>query len=163
MSTRHRQRSSHPLLWASQRSSVELRSTGRTRASAPTRFLVMTFYRRNSPHLQRDSKRHFVTFVTKNRWILPDWARDIVLACILHDDKKHYDLQAAVVMPDHAHLILIPLIDEPHQRVVPLHAIMKAIKGASAHKINQRLERHGTVWQEESFERVLRSSEDIDA
>jgi hypothetical protein len=33
----------------------------------------MQFYRRNLPHLQRDFKPHFITFVTKFRWVLPDW------------------------------------------------------------------------------------------
>ena len=120
----------------------------------------MTFYRRNLPHLQRDSKRHFVTFVTKNRWILPNWARDIVLESIRHDDALRYDLDAAVVMPDHAHLVLTPGIDALHHRVMPLFEITKAIKGASARKINQHLERRGVVWQEESFDRVLRSGKD---
>ena len=123
----------------------------------------MTFYRRNLPHLQRDAKRHFITFVTKNRSILPDWARDIVLESIRHDDALRYNLDAAVVMPDHAHLILTPAIDERRQRVEPLFEIMKAIKGASARKINQRIERHGAIWQEESFDRVLRSAEDTSA
>lgn len=41
----------------------------------------MIFYRRNLPHLQRDNKPHFITFVTKKRWIMPDWARDVVLEC----------------------------------------------------------------------------------
>ena len=123
----------------------------------------MTFYRRNLPHLQRDFKLHFVTFVTKNRWNLPEQARDIVLASARHDDALHYDLHAAVVMPDHVHLILTPLVNEAQQRVMPLFEIMKAIKGASAHKINRQLGRHGAVWQEESFDRVLRSSEDVDA
>jgi putative transposase len=123
----------------------------------------MTFYRRNLPHLQRDGKRHFVTFVTKGRWILPEWARDIVLECICHDHTVRYDLDAAVVMPDHAHLVLIPGTDEQRRRVMPLFEIMKAIKGASARKINQQLESHGAIWQEESFDRVLRSSEDVDA
>ncbi len=121
----------------------------------------MTFYRRNLPHLQRDSKRHFVTCVTKDRWILPDWARNIVLDCILHGDAHRHDLDVAVVMPDHAHLILTPGIDEEERRVMPLFQIMQEIKGASARKINQRLERHGPVWQEESFDHVLRSAEDI--
>jgi REP element-mobilizing transposase RayT len=121
----------------------------------------MTFYRRNLPHLQRDAKRHFVTFVTKDRWALPEWARDIVLECVRHDDATRYELDAAIVMPDHAHLVLTPGIDEQRQRVIPLFEIMKAIKGASAHKINEHLGRHGTVWQEESFDWVLRSSEDI--
>ncbi|MGB6384037.1 MAG: transposase [Terriglobales bacterium] len=123
----------------------------------------MTFYRRNLPHLQRDAKRHFVTFVTKNRWTLPDWARDIVLESIRHDDRLRYDLDAAIVMPDHVHLILTPRIDELRQRVMPLFGIMQAIKGASARKINQRLECCGPIWQEESFDRVLRSAEGISA
>jgi hypothetical protein len=56
-------------------------------------------------------------------------------------------------------LILTPLVDEPQRLVVSLAEIMKAIKGVSAHFIKQRLQREGAVWQEESFDRVLRSSE----
>ena len=123
----------------------------------------MTFYRRNLPHLQRDGKWHFVTFVTKHRWILPEWARDIVLESIRHDDARRYNLDAAVVMPDHAHLVLTPGIDELRQRVMPLFEVMQAIKGAAARKINQRLKGHGAIWQEESFDRVLRTAEDNDA
>jgi hypothetical protein len=41
----------------------------------------MTFYRRNLPHLQRDAKPHFITFVTYQRWEMPGWARSIVLGC----------------------------------------------------------------------------------
>ena len=43
------------------------------------------FYRRNLPHLQHDVKLHFITFCTHNRWILPDWAKTLVLQSILHD------------------------------------------------------------------------------
>jgi REP element-mobilizing transposase RayT len=95
--------------------------------------------------------------------VLPEWARDIVLDSIRHDDALRYDLDAAVVMPDHAHLILTPRIDELRHRVMPLFEIMKAIKGASARKINQRIESHGAIRQEESFDRVLRSAEDTTA
>jgi REP-associated tyrosine transposase len=123
----------------------------------------MTFYRRNLPHLQRDGKRHFVTFVTRDRWLLPEWARDIVLESIRRDDPLRYELDAAVVMPDHAHLILTPAIDELRRRVVPLFEIMRAIKGASARNVNQKLERHGAIWQEESFDHVLRSAENTTA
>lgn len=122
----------------------------------------MAFYRRNLPHLQRDCKPHFVTFVTKNRWILPDWACDIVLGCCRHGHGSKYDLHVAVVMPDHVHLILAPVTDETRRMVVPLAEIMKAIKGASAHAINRRLQNRGSVWQEESFDHVLRSSYKLD-
>ena len=123
----------------------------------------MTFYRRNLPHLQRDYKPHFITFVTKFHWTLSDRARDITLACCLHDHETKYRLHVAVVMPDHVHLILTPLTDETRRLIVSLVEVMKAIKGASAHAINRRLSHHGAVWQEESFDRVLRSSENLDA
>ncbi len=120
------------------------------------------FYRRQLPHLQRDNKPHFLTFCTYHRWILPEHIRNIVLDCCLHDEGTRIDLQVAVVMPDHVHLICTPLVNEQAMEVRPLAEITHAIKGASAHKINQELGRKGRVWQAESFDHVLRSSESLD-
>ena len=72
------------------------------------------------------------------------------------------ELHAVVVMPDHAHMIFTPEIDFQAAEVFSLARIMKAIKGGSAHLINRRLGRTGTIWQEESFDRVLRTSEKLD-
>ena len=119
------------------------------------------FHRRKLPHLQRDNKPHFITFVTHHRQVLPERARDIVLQCCFHDDGLCYDLHAAVVMPDHVHLILTPLVNMAEKRVYRLPEILDAIKGASAHLINRALDRHGRVWQEEYFDHVLRSSESL--
>jgi REP element-mobilizing transposase RayT len=66
-------------------------------------------------------------------------------------------------MPDHVHIILTPLIDEKRQEIVSLVEIMRAVKGASGRAISQRTGRHGAVWQEESFDHVLRASENLDA
>jgi len=123
----------------------------------------MQFYRRNLPHMQRDATPHFLTFNTKFRQELPDWARDVVLGCCDHDHGIRYRLRVAVVMPEHVHLVLTPLIDEARGEVVSLAEILKGIKGASSHAINRRLQTHRTVWQEESFDRVIRSSESLDA
>jgi putative transposase len=123
----------------------------------------MQSYRRNLPHMQRDFTPHFITFNTKLRQTLPDWARDIVLSSCLHDHERRYRLRVAVVMPDHVHLILTPLVHEERRTVVSLVEIMQAIKGASAHGINHHRGPGGTVWQEESFDRVIRSSESLDA
>jgi REP element-mobilizing transposase RayT len=121
------------------------------------------FYRRRLPRLQRDNKPHFVTFCTFQRWQLPERAREIVLNSCLHDDGTRYDLRVAVVMPDHVHVILIPIVDEKKQRTWAVSEIMDAVKGASAHLINKNLNRSGSVWQQESFDHVLRSSESLDA
>jgi len=60
-------------------------------------------------------------------------------------------------------MIFTPRIDQRRSEVVSLASITQAIKGASAHLMNRRLNRTGAVWQEESFDHVLRSSESLDA
>jgi REP element-mobilizing transposase RayT len=125
--------------------------------------MPQAFYRRQLPHLQCDAKPHFVTFCTYKRRVLPISVRPIVLDCCLHDSGTKFDLRVAVVMPDHVHMIFSPLIDFQAKEVCSLAAIMDAIKGASAHKINKILGRKGHVWQAESFDHVLRSSGGLDA
>jgi len=116
----------------------------------------MSYYERNLPHIQADDRFHLLTFCTYERGILPDWARDLVMKSCLHDHCVRYDLAAAVVMPDHAHLILWPLIDRSKSEIIPLKKITGAIKGASAHAINKYANRKGPVWQDESFDHVIR-------
>jgi hypothetical protein len=87
----------------------------------------MQFYRRNLPHLQTDFKPHFITFVTKFRWALPDWARDIALSRC-HDHRRQYELYVAVVMPDHVHMILTPLTDQRGRQTFSLIDIMRGIR-----------------------------------
>ncbi len=104
-----------------------------------------------------------MTFCTDKRWVLPESVRSIVLECCLHENRIKFDLRVAIVMPDHVHLIFTPLVDDQAMAVCSLAEIMDAIKGASAHKINKKLGRKGRVWQAESFDHVLRSSENLDA
>jgi hypothetical protein len=86
----------------------------------------MASYRRKLPQLQRDDKRHFHDFCTVHRWILPDTGRAIALQCCLHDnDLKHF-LHAAVVMPDHVHLIFTPLVNSGKHETYSLAEIMGA-------------------------------------
>ena len=62
-------------------------------------------YRRRLPHYQKDDHPLFVTFTSDRRWELPD----AVLECCLQENGHKFDLHAAVVMPDHVHLIYSPL------------------------------------------------------
>lgn len=117
-------------------------------------------YRRNLPHLQRHGKLLFVTFCTYQRWALPPKARDIVLASCLHENELRAYLLCCVVMPDHVHLLFKPMIDEGGESF-SIAEIIGSIKSATAHQINKALRRRGKVWQTESFDRVLRSGEDV--
>jgi REP element-mobilizing transposase RayT len=69
-------------------------------------------------------------------------------------------LHAVVIMPDHVHLLIRPLRhgdDWP----IPLVEILQCLKGATAHRINKRLHTSGPVWEDESFDHVLRSDESL--
>ena len=94
-------------------------------------------YRRKLPHYQKAGRALFVTFRKGNRDPLPLAVRDIVLQHCLHDHGKRYQLHAAVVMPDHVHLLLTPLQDEQGWPCT-LPSILKLLKGASARSINQQ-------------------------
>jgi len=120
------------------------------------------FYRRQLPHLQRDFRPHFVTFSTYKRWVLPEAARDIVLQCCRHDSDITIRLHVSVVVPDHVHLIFTPQLDHEKNEVWSLARIMDRIKGASAHNINRVIGHKGHIWQAESFDHVIRSSESLD-
>ncbi len=61
-------------------------------------------------------------------------------------------------MPDHVHLLLTPMKDEQGWPYA-LPSILKLIKGVSARSVNNLMNRSGPVWQEESFDHVLRSTE----
>ncbi len=63
-------------------------------------------------------------------------------------------------MPDHVHMVITPLLGDDE---IPftVAAIMSGIKGASAHSINKSLNRRGAVWQDESFDRILRTQENL--
>lgn len=117
-------------------------------------------YRRRLPHIQKAEWPVFITFVTVRRWCLPPEARDIVLNYCLARSGERYELIVAVVMPDHVHLVLRPL-RRPDGWCWSLPEITHAIKGASAHDINKLLGRKGPVWQQESFDHVLRSNESL--
>ena len=66
-------------------------------------------------------------------------------------------------MPEHVHLIFTPLVNTARKEFYSLAEIIGAIKGASAQLTKRELGRTGRVWQTESFDRALRSSESLDA
>jgi REP element-mobilizing transposase RayT len=112
-------------------------------------------YRRHLPHYQNLGRTYFVTFATKDRWVLPPEARNIALRHVVFEHEWHVFLHVAVVMPDHVHFIGTPFHDSP------LAKINKGIKGTSSRKINQLLSRAGAVWRDEPFDHQIRRDESL--
>ena len=103
----------------------------------------------------------FVTFCKGTRNPFTPEARGAILQHCLHDHGKRYELHAVVVMADHVHLLLTPLRDEKGWPYA-LPTILKWLKGTSARSVNKLLGSSGPVWQEESFDHVLRSQESFE-
>ena len=78
------------------------------------------------------------------------------MAEILSREGKSIDLDAAVVMPDHVHMILRLLSDKN------LSDVLRIIKGRAARLVNQFLIRRGPLWIEESFDHVIRYEEEFE-
>ena len=74
-----------------------------------------------------------------------------MLQHVLREHKSKMFLFAAVVMPDHVHLLFRPWVCLPE--------IMDGIRAASAHSINQLLNRKGKVWERDFFDRLPRDGE----
>ena len=111
--------------------------------------------KRHLPHWTLHGSTYFITFRTQDNELSVD-EQKIVLEHIKAGDKKYYSLIALTIMPDHAHILLAP-----HDGV-ELRRIMKGIKGVSARKINMLPNASGSIWQDESFDRIIRDQKELD-
>jgi len=68
-----------------------------------------------------------------------------------------YQLGCYVVMPNHVHVAVRPLQPAEH----PLEIIVGGWKRFAAVDINRSQNRQGALWQEESFDRIIRDEEHL--
>ena len=106
---------------------------------------------------------YFVTFRAADGRVLQPDERGIALAACRFWDGKKFELYAAVIMPDHVHLLLQPrLVEKDASAVYNLAEILHSIKSFSAHEIARRNEIKGAVWQHESYDRTVRNEAEFD-
>ncbi|MFO1485676.1 MAG: transposase [Verrucomicrobiaceae bacterium] len=112
--------------------------------------------------LEREYHRRFT--MRLERWldagrgacVLRDTAlRNEVAASLHHDDGKLYELGDWVVMPNHVHVLLRPLV------VVPISKLLGPVKGSSARRINESLGFSGSLWMDESFDHIVRGMDSL--
>jgi putative transposase len=111
--------------------------------------------RRHLPHWTIEGAIYFVTFCSHRSTLDSDEQR-IIIEHIREGDGKYYDCFAAMVMPDHVHLLLRP------KNGISLSRMMHGIKGAGARKINRHRQTKGKVWQSESYDRIMRDQVELD-
>jgi alanyl-tRNA synthetase/REP element-mobilizing transposase RayT len=124
-----------------------------------------TYSKRNLPHFEKPWAIYHVIINTIAPRKLSPAARDIVFDCILHWRESRYRLVVASVMPDHAHFIIQPGVKEEDKEgnpiFWPLSEILHSIKSFSAKEVNKLDNVKGTLWQEERYDRYMRSDADL--
>jgi REP element-mobilizing transposase RayT len=80
---------------------------------------------------------------------------DELARSILHFQDQRYFVSCYIVMPNHCHLVIRPVGD------FKLEDVTGAMKGVSARFVNEANGRTGSLWQRESFDRIIRDEEHL--
>jgi RecG-like helicase/REP element-mobilizing transposase RayT len=122
------------------------------------------YRKRHLPHYDRPWGVYAITIGTRRRNKLSPAARTIVLNALRYFHDKRYELYAACVMPNHAHLLMQPWPKEFDANNNPVFwsvaELMRSLKSFTAHEINKLQKTSGPVWEKESFDRI-RSDRDL--
>ncbi len=152
---------------SSSKTSRQVAAKDRLAACAPQNPAVAEpmYSRRNLPHFERPWAKYAITFSTRNHRQLSEKARNVVLESILRWKDRRYELYAACVMPDHVHVLIEPMIERAGDSGKPvffsLSKILHSIKSFTATQINKIERTNEPVWETESFDRLIRSENDL--
>jgi putative transposase len=123
------------------------------------------YSKRRLPHFEKPWTTYAITMSTRSHRVLSPDSRTIVLNAFLHFHRCRYELFAACVMPDHTHLLLQPWPKdnnlEGNATFWGLSEIAHSLKSFTAHRINKLEGITGPLWEEEVFDRYIRSESDL--
>ncbi len=136
----------------SEKSPLKSKSPGGTGISPVQAFQVT---RRNLPHWQDPGQVYFLTWRCRDGVMLRSEERQVVMDALCHWDGLKWKVYVAVIMPDHVHVLGQPF-PHPQGGTFALPEILHSIKSFTAHRINKQRGGHGPVWQDESYDRIVR-------
>lgn len=83
----------------------------------------------------------------------------VIISALKHFQDERYLLFDYVVMPDHVHFLIKPL--QANGDWLPLARIYHSLKSFTANAINRVLGRAGALWQDDTYDRVIRGRSDF--
>ena len=118
-----------------------------------------------SPHNEEDWK-DYAREITQHaeRWLdeghggcllREPWAARILAEALMRFQGQRYFTSCYAVLPNHCHALIRP--DAGHS----LETILQGCKGFVAHELNRRRGRRGSLWQEESYDQIIRDDEHL--
>jgi putative transposase len=84
-------------------------------------------------------------------------AATVIIESMHHFDVSRYELDCYVVMANHVHVLIKPL----QPKLYPLEKILQSWKTFCSREIHSRIRVRGALWQEESFDRIVRNEEHL--
>ncbi len=111
--------------------------------------------RRRLPHWQQGGGLYFISWVCRPGQTLAPAEKNITIEAIRYWDARKWTVYAAVVMPDHVHLLAQPHAG-PNGGFINLGEIIHSVKSFSAQKINRARRVRGSLWQVERYDRIVR-------
>jgi REP element-mobilizing transposase RayT len=115
----------------------------------------ITRYYRKLPHIRMSHSVYFVTWrCHRKQREISELERSDVAASLRYFDGARYQLHGFVVMNDHVHVMVEPL------NGWPLETLVHSWKSFTAHRLQRLHGRKGAVWQDESFDRVIRDDQE---
>lgn len=94
---------------------------------------------------------------TGPRWLQEQSIAELLVSSLHFRHGRIYNLDTFCVMPNHVHVVFAPLKIE-NEAPNSLSSIMQSLKGYTARKANQILEREGAFWHHESYDHVVRDA-----
>ena len=123
------------------------------------------YAKRRLPHFEKPWMIYAITTATRQRRKLSAEGRMLVLTAVRHFNLSRYELFAVCVMPDHVHILLQPWPKDQDCEGKPIFwsisELAHSLKSFTAHKINKLEKSAGAVWEEEVFDRYIRSEADL--
>lgn len=100
-------------------------------------------------------------------WLKRPKIAGIVRDSIHHRDKKDYELYAYCIMSNHVHIVFKHISEiisqEQSENFFPVTEILESLKKFTARKCNSILNRTGnSFWQAESYDHVIRDSDELE-
>ncbi len=97
-------------------------------------------------------------------WLKEEKVAQIVQKSLHFYDNKDYDLYAYCIMPNHVHVVfkMLDIERDQDKHTYSVTKILHSIKSYTALECNKILNRKGPFWQSESYDRVIRDSDELE-
>ncbi|MGV3638802.1 MAG: transposase [Flavobacteriales bacterium] len=117
----------------------------------PARTNLTEVHQRRSEQLFQERIQHWLDAGSGSCVLRYPEAKRIMRETLLHFDGKRYHLGSFAVAGNHVHVLVAPIFG------FELSGILHSWKSYSANAINRALGRKGALWQDESYDHLVRS------